>query len=229
MQDAQAEAKAVALRATGRTVPETVTVSGVVPGGPADGVLRKGDRVVSLDGKPVTGATVLRESIGAAREGQKLLLVVRRDGADVPVQVGTTQQDSRRIIGVALGISFDFPVQVTINAGDIGGPSAGLMFALGLFDRLTPDPLTGGAKIAGTGTIADDGAIGPIGGIAHKMRGARDSESAQWFLAPEANCVEVRGQVPDGLRVVKVSSFDQAKRAVEAIGAGRGDVLTGCG
>ena len=228
MTSAQDEAKAVALRATGRTVPVTISVAGVVPGGPADGVLRKGDEIVSLAGRPVASVVELRSTIQAAAEGGKLAIVVKRDGAQVPLQVGTTVTDGRRVMGVGLKVDFQYPVDVTIHAGSIGGPSAGLMFSLGLYDKLTPGPLTGGAKIAGTGTIADDGAVGPIGGIQHKMAGARSADHAEWFLAPKDNCPDVRGKVPDGLHVVRVDTFDQAKHAVEEIAAGRGGALAGC-
>ena len=96
-----------------------------------------------------------------------------------------------------------------------------MMFSLAIFDKLTPGALTGGAKIAGTGTIASDGTVGPIGGIQQKLYGARDG-GARWFLAPSANCNEVVGHVPDGLSVVKVSTFAEARSAVEAIAARQG-------
>jgi PDZ domain-containing protein len=228
MTSAQDEAKAVAMRATGRTVPVTITIAGLVPGGPADGVLQKGDEIVSLAGKPVTNVVELRQTISAVPDGGKLAMVVKRAGAEVPVQVGTTVTDGRRVVGVGLKVDFRYPVDVTIHAGSIGGPSAGLMFSLGLYDKLTPGPLTGGAKIAGTGTIADDGSVGPIGGIDHKMAGARAGDHADWFLAPKDNCTDVRGHIPDGLHVVRVGSFDEAKKAIESIAAGQGAGLPGC-
>lgn len=228
MNDAQAEAKAVALRAAGKTVPERISIAGVMQNGPADGALRQDDRLVSLNGAPIDGVVGLRRGIQAAKDGEKLAFVVRRDGADVPVAVSTTVSEGRRVIGVGLKVDFDYPVDVEIHAGSIGGPSAGLMFSLGLYDRITPGPLTGGAKIAGTGTIADDGTVGPIGGIQHKLAGARDGDKADWFLAPIANCPDVRDHIPDGLHVVTVRTFDQAKHAVEEIAAGRGGALAGC-
>lgn len=227
MSDAQDGAKAVALRAAGRTVPETITIAGVVPGGPSDGVLRKGDQLVSIGGVAVTTITQLRQAIQGSAEGKPLTMVVKRDCVERQVQVATKASDGRRVIGVGLRIDFTYPVDVVIHAGSIGGPSAGLMFSLGLYDKLTPGPLTGGAKIAGTGTIADDGAVGPIGGIAHKMAGAR-GQRADWFLAPADNCGDVAGHVPDGLSVVKVGTFEQARRAVEEIAAGRGQGLPRC-
>jgi PDZ domain-containing protein len=128
--------------------------------------------------------------------------------------------DPTPIIGIVPGASFDFPVDVTIHLQDVGGPSAGMMFALGIYDTLTPGALTGGEHVAGTGTIDAEGDVGPIGGIRQKMIGARDA-GAGWFLAPEANCGEVVGHVPGGLRVFAVSTLDEALEVVTAIGAGR--------
>ncbi len=223
----QQEAVAVALRATGRRVPETITIGEVSRAGPANGLLREGDVVLSANGTAITGAAQLRGIISSTPDGERVSLVVRRDGASVPVQVGTTVLDGRRLIGVYLGISYEFPVEVSIHAADVGGPSAGLMFALGVYDVLTPGPLTGGQEVAGTGTIADDGAVGPVGGVPHKLVGARDS-GASWFLSPRANCGDVNGQAPEGLRIVPVDSFESAKRAVEEIAAGRGGALPSC-
>ncbi len=227
MEFSQQEAVAVALRASGRSVPQTVTVGQVSTDGPSHGLLREGDVVTSANGTAVTSATQLRETISATPAGEHVALMVRRDGDSVPVQVSPTTADGRRLIGVYLRISYDFPVQISIHAADVGGPSAGLMFALGVYDVLTPGPLTGGQDIAGTGTIDDDGAVGPIGGVRHKMAGARDS-GATWFLSPQANCAEATPGVPGGLRLVPVETFDGAKRAVEEIAAGRGESLPRC-
>ena len=127
-------------------------------------------------------------------------------------------------MGVFLGTRFDFPFDVKIDAGNVGGPSAGTMFALGVYDRLTPGALTGGKKIAGTGTIDAAGTVGPIGGIRQKLVGAHDG-GAKWFLAPADNCDEVVDHVPDGLKVVRIATFDEAKTSVEAIAADQGDSL----
>jgi Lon-like protease len=102
-----------------------------------------------------------------------------------------------------------------------------MMFALGIYDLLTPGELTGGTKIAGTGTIDGSGAVGPIGGIAQKLVGARDA-GARWFLAPAANCDEVVGNVPDGLRVVRTASLHESRLDVEKIAAGQGASLPTC-
>ena len=114
-----------------------------------------------------------------------------------------------------------------MHVDDIGGPSAGMMYALGVIDKLTPQDETGGLTIAGTGTIDADGTVGAIGGIRLKMLGAR-RDGATWFLAPEENCAEVVGHVPDGLRDVSVSTLEEAYEALVAIGKGEGDALPHC-
>ena len=125
-----------------------------------------------------------------------------------------------------LGIEVD-GVSASIHIDEIGGPSAGMMYTLGIIDKLTPQRETGGATIAGTGTIDTDGAIGGIGGIRLKMIGAR-RDGATWFLAPESNCSEVVGHVPAGLRDVSVSTIDDAYQALVAIGKGSGGSLPRC-
>jgi PDZ domain-containing protein len=117
-------------------------------------------------------------------------------------------------------VSYKFPFSITIDVGDIGGPSAGLMFALGIIDKLTPLNLTGGQFIAGTGEITAGGQVQPIGGIQQKMVGARDA-GATIFLTPAANCSDTKGAVPAGLRLVKVSTLAQAVSYLEAIKAGQ--------
>lgn len=118
-------------------------------------------------------------------------------------------------------------VSLSMHVDDIGGPSAGLMYTLGAIDKLTPQEETGGRTIAGTGTIDQEGKVGPIGGIQLKMLGAR-RDGAGWFLAPKSNCKQVVGHVPSGLREVKVSTLDEAYAALTAIGKGEGGSLPRC-
>lgn len=223
MAGSQHAAAAVALRAIGK--PERAVVVQVVPKGPAAGVLRVGDVIVSVAGTPITKApqvsTLVQQASGP------VAMTVERAGTKTELTVPTKVVDGRRMVGIALDAEFD-GITVTIDAGDVGGPSAGMMFALAVYDKITPGPLTGGQKIAGTGTMAIDGSVGPIGGITHKMVGAKDA-GASWFLAPEKDCPEVVGHVPDGLRVAKVATFDEARTAVERIAAGTGASLPTCG
>jgi PDZ domain-containing protein len=175
----------------------------------------------------VTDPDTLRQVISKHKPGEPVVLELLRDGKPVQVAAQTRSSGGRTTVGVFLGMKFDFPFKVDIDAGDVGGPSAGMMFALGTYDLLTPGPLTGGQRIAGTGTIDYTGAVGPIGGIRQKLVGARNN-GARWFLAPESDCDEVVGHVPDGLHVVKVSTFDQARSDVEAIAANHGAGLPTC-
>ena len=228
MADSQQVATAVALRALGEPVSTEVYVSRVVDDGAAANVLNSGDLLVSVDGQPATDADAVRAAIVARPVGTTLPLVVRRDGAELTVSVTSRDVDGRPVIGVIMGTRYDLPVDVSIHAGAVGGPSAGTMFALGIYDVLSPGELTGGQSIAGTGTIADSGAVGPIGGIREKLVGAHNG-GAHWFLAPADNCAEVVGHVPDGLRVVRVATFNDALAAVEAIGKDDAAALPSCG
>jgi Lon-like protease len=227
MADSQQEAIAVALRGLGLTVPQVVSIDSLVKGSPATGVLRTGDVVVSIDGRAVATLEAVRAAIGAHKPGQRIAFMVRRAGQERALSVPTVASGGRTVVGVLLRTAFVFPVKVSINAGDVGGPSAGMMFSLAVYDKLTPGALTGGANIAGTGTIDSAGNVGPIGGIQQKLVGATRG-GATWFLAPAGNCNEVVGHIPDGLKVVKVASFTQAREAVEAIAARQTASLLPC-
>jgi Lon-like protease len=227
MAGSQQEAIVVALRALGQKVPEVITITDLTKDSPAKGVLRTGDVVVSVDGTAVTTSASLQAAIRAHKPGESAVFTVRRDGTEQVLPVKTAESQGRTVAGVFLRTTFDFPTKVSIDAGDVGGPSAGMMFSLAIYDKLTPGALTGGAKIAGTGTINSAGAVGPIGGIQQKLTGAARGGAA-WFLAPAANCDEVVGHIPDGLQVVKVATFAQARDAVEAIAAKRQASLPQC-
>lgn len=185
----------------------------------AAGKIEPGDILKTINGKEITSLTVIQEEL-AAGKGAAATVVVERDGQQV-TQVITPKDNGagRFILGVMLKYLFTFPFDVEISLEKVGGPSAGLMFSLGIIDTVTPGDLTGGKHVAGTGTITPDGLVGPIGGIGQKMQGAR-SGGATFFLAPAANCGEVVGNIPDGLQVVKVENLAEARRAVELAGSG---------
>ena len=228
MAGSQQEAAAVALRALGKDVPQVVVIRQVVAGAPSEGELKTGDVIVSIGGVPATDAGAIRAAIQAVTPGDAVEVVVERSGARVTTHPRTRKaEDGRTVLGILLGADYKLPFTVRIDAGNVGGPSAGLMFALGIYDKLTEGALTGGTVIAGTGTIDDAGTVGPIGGIAQKMVGARQG-GATYFLAPADNCSEVLGREPGGLTVVKVSTFEDARAAVAAIGAGNPSGLPHC-
>jgi Lon-like protease len=197
-----------------------VSVVSTVAGYPASTVLKAGDVIEAVDGKPVTGESSLSALITAHPAGTTLTLTVLRAGQTLSLPITTKESGGTPIIGVQVQEQYRFPFTVRITVGAIGGPSAGMMFALGIIDKLTQDNLTGGKFIAGTGEITASGQVQPIGGIQQKMVGARDA-GATVFLTPAGNCSDTVGAVPAGLRIVKVSSLTQAISDLEAVKAGK--------
>ncbi|MBV9092608.1 MAG: PDZ domain-containing protein [Streptosporangiaceae bacterium] len=195
-----------------------IVVVGAERGYPAYGVLRSGDVITAVDGTPVTGLSSLMTLIGAHRAASTLTVTVLRSDRTIHLRVGTRASGGRPVMGVVITERYKFPFTVTISVGDIGGPSAGLMFALGIIDKLDPLNLTGGNFIAGTGEITPSGQVGAIGGIQQKMVAARQA-GATIFLAPAGNCSDTRGAVPAGLHVVKVATLAQAVDDLQAIKA----------
>ncbi|GAB3757922.1 PDZ domain-containing protein [Zhihengliuella somnathii] len=177
-------------------------------------VLKEDDVVTRLNGAPIGSVGELQDALQMEAEPE---LTVVRDGEEIVVPVQTeTGPDGTKRVGVYLRTDFEFPIDVEFGLEDIGGPSAGMMFSLGIIDLLTEGDLTGGEHIAGTGTVEADGTVGPIGGIAQKLVGAHDA-GATVFLAPEGNCADVAGRVPDGMTVLSVATLAQAHDAVTAI------------
>ena len=197
-----------------------VAVMATVPGLPASRVLKAGDRILAVNGKPVTGQSDLSSLITSHPAGSVLRLTVLRSGHTLNLDVSSKNVDGQPVIGVQVQEEYKFPFTVKITVGAIGGPSAGMMFALGIIDKLTPMNLTGGKFIAGTGEITASGQVQPIGGIQQKMIAAR-SAGATVFLTPASNCSDTAGAVPAGLRIVKVSTLTQAVDDLEAIKAGK--------
>jgi PDZ domain-containing protein len=220
MTSSQQLATAAALTALHIAYTTQVEVVSTVPGYPASKVLKAGDLIESVDGQPVSGQTSLSSMITAHPAGTVLTLKVQRNGKTLTLAVASKSSGGTPIIGVDAQQEYTFPFQVKITVGDIGGPSAGMMFALGIIDKITPLDLTGGKFIAGTGEITAAGQVQPIGGIQQKMVGAR-AAGATIFLTPAGNCSDTVGAVPAGLRLVKVSTLSQAIADLEAIKAGK--------
>lgn len=221
MRDSQENATTAALRYLGIPVTTRLLVQEIPPGSPSKGKLRSGDQLLEVDGVTVAGGQQLRELITDREPGDPVRLLVLRDGKRVSTTIRTAAaEDGRAIVGILTRDDADYPFSVEISLADVGGPSAGLMFALGIVDKLTPGSLTGGKHIAGTGTIDDAGKVGPIGGITQKMLGAREA-GATVFLAPPGDCAEARRTKPEGLRLVKAKSLAAAVRALDLIREGR--------
>ncbi|GAA1488449.1 PDZ domain-containing protein [Brachybacterium sacelli] len=216
MSTSQQGAVAVALDELGIEYEPVVMVSGVEQDGPADGTLEGGDVILSVNGSTATDVAGYQELVRGTEDGQDVDVRVRRGDEEIDLEVPAETVDGSSRMGVVLSPGYDFPMDVHLSVGEIGGPSAGMMFSLSVYDELTPGALTEGRQIAGTGTIDADGAVGPIGGIRQKMVGAHES-GAEYFLAPSENCDEVVGYEPEGLDVVAVSDFEGAVEATESI------------
>ena len=219
MTDSQQEAIAAALVNLGYDVKTSVTIGQVADGAPADGVLEAGDIVTSVNGEKVVDEAGLRAAIQANGTKKPVSLGITRDGKKQTLEVTpvlSDQDEPTPIIGVVLGNAYEFPFEVTIQLENVGGPSAGQMFALGIIDKLTPGSLTGGEDVAGTGTINEAGEIGAIGGIRQKMYGALDA-GATYFLAPSTNCEDVVGHIPDGLTVFSVATLTDSITVLDTI------------
>ncbi|RSS82697.1 PDZ domain-containing protein [Streptomyces sp. WAC06614] len=238
----QESAKVAALKQLGIPVTARVVVSTVVKGTPAEGKLHAGDVIKAVDGSPVkvpgdVAALVTKHKAG---EPVEFTLVPAKDaeaaekagkepeGSEkVVITTAKAEGDGHAIVGIKAGTDHTFPFPVEIKLADVGGPSAGLMFALGLVDKLTPQDLTGGKFIAGTGTIDDNGKVGPIGGIQMKTIGAR-AAGAEYFLTPAENCASAAKDVPDGLTLVKVETIGDAVQSLEKISKGDTGALPRC-
>ena len=235
MRSSQSTAEAAALSELGWTVPARVTIRGAVEGSDAAGKVEDGDVIVSVVDASgieheIDTASAIFDLVTTTPAGTDLELVLDRAGTRVSETVTTMPADEGEEgsrLGVYLDVAVDLPLDVSFNLSEVGGPSAGMMFALGIIVRLTEGDLAGGASIAGTGTMSYDGRVGAIGGIAQKMAGAA-RDGAEYFLAPSSNCEEVLGAIPDGLSVVSVSTLEEALDAVEAIADGKSDSLPTC-
>jgi Lon-like protease len=220
MTGSQRSAITAALTDLGYEVDGKVVVATVQPGTAAAGRLEEGDVVTSFDGERIDDACSLQNAVLA--NGTRTATVgITRDGDEqtlriAPEAVADTAGGTRPLLGVSTTATMSFPFSVDLRIDDVGGPSAGMMFALGIIDKLTPGSLTGGRHVAGTGTICGDGTVGAIGGIVQKMAAAK-AAGATLFLAPASNCDEVVGHIPGGLDVVPVSTLSDSLDALEQV------------
>jgi Lon-like protease len=193
--------------------PPGVIVYGTVPDSPADGRLFAGDLVTEIDGETVDGIGEFSRAVREAGTDHELALRVRplEGGETQTVRVQPGPFQGRPAVGVYLVPNF--PFEVRFEAGDVGGPSAGLMWGLGVTDILTPGDLARGRSIAGTGTIGIEGEVGPIGGVALKVAAAEEA-GAEAFLLPTENLAEARTAGSD-IRLIPVATLDQAIEFLE--------------
>ncbi|MGW0964137.1 YlbL family protein [Streptomyces gelaticus] len=238
----QESAKVAALTELGIPVASRVVVSTVVKGSPAQGKLHAGDVIKQVDGTPVKQPEDVAKLVTRHDPGEQVTFTIipartaqaaEKAGKEpegsrkIVITTAKAPKENRAIVGIQAGTDHTFPFRIDIKLADVGGPSAGLMFSLGIIDKLTPGKLTGGKFIAGTGTIDDKGKVGPIGGINMKLVGARNA-GARYFLTPDENCRAAASDTPSGLTLVKVKTIDDAKNSLEKIRAGDTAGLPSC-
>jgi Lon-like protease len=220
----QRDAVTAALFELGREpVSQRVLVQAIVPDSPAARVLQGGDAVIEIDGTTVQTVEDVRAAITAHRPGETIAMTIERDGSERDVTVGTVDArdgSHRSVIGITeFGRQATFrgiKVKVGINPENVGGPSAGLAFALAIVDRLTEGELTGGRTVASTGTIDGFGKVGPIGGIQQKIAGAKQA-GATVFLVPAEDCADAVDVAPDSMTLVRVSTLHEAVTSLTAV------------
>ena len=232
MATSQDDAVYVALAEDGIDVPQVLQVAAVTADMPSEGVLEVGDSLRSINGKDVTDDIELRDEIQKATPGEPISIGIERNGAAKTVEVTPVTEmvrgKERLLIGVTPGFDYVFPFDVRINISDnIGGPSAGLIFSLAVYDTITPGSLTGGARVAGTGEIAPDGTVGPIGGIQQKIAGAR-AEGTDLFLVPEDNCADALDADNGDMQLMRASTMHEVRLALEAYAADSDAELPSC-
>ena len=233
MVGSQDTAVAAALTELGYQLPLQTEVLAVTRDAPAAGKLRVRDRLLAINGVRVTKVAQVAQAVQKTGVGRTATFVVRRGGATVRVRIvpeASPDDAKKAVVGVQIGTGYDFPFDVSVRLGeDIGGPSAGLMFSLGVYDTLTPGSLTGGAKIAGTGTIDADGAVGPIGGIQQKIVAAADA-GAKVFLVPPDNCDSAlhADVTKDEIKLVKAPTMHSAVRSLKAYAQDASTDLPSC-
>ncbi|MEU3564071.1 PDZ domain-containing protein [Kitasatospora sp. NPDC058063] len=242
-------ARTAALKQLGIPVGSEFIVKSVTAGAPAEGRLHAGDQIVAVDGTPVGSVEQVVAAVTKHKPGESVVFTVVprvKDANGAATQGGKTdvtvptvrakdldpnasaERAELAVVGIGTGMRHTYPFQIDIGLQDVGGPSAGLMFSLGIIDKLTPGgDLTGGKFVAGTGTIDDDGKVGPIGGISMKLIAARDA-GAEYFFTPSSNCAEATKNVPSGLTLIKADTLDGALKSLEQVRSGQTSALPSC-
>ena len=227
MDDSKQTAIVVALRRLGHAVPETGDgglIAGVRPNLPAHNRLHPGEIVTAVDGRPTMLASGVVAAVRAHKPGEVVRLDVKPTSGEPRVEeialVANPDGSGTALLGVELRTNnqkFDMPFEVDIRSGSVGGPSAGLAFTLGVLDVLTEGELTGGRRVAVTGTIEMDGRVGDVGGVAQKTAAVREA-GADLFLVPEGEYEIARARAGSRLKVVKVANLQDALDALADFG-----------
>lgn len=226
----QSNSIAAAMDELGLPTEQSLVVTLVSSGSPADGIVQAGDEVVSVDGEEVTRPGDVGQMVRQREAGDPVTLgVLRQEGPESEPEpldleivtearpdppAGPEQSQDDPYVGIVIGTAYQAPFDIEFGDSNVAGPSAGMMFSLGIIDILTEQSLTDGRHVAGSGTIDPEGTVGAIGSIRQKLVGAARA-GAELFLAPRDNCDEVVGHVPDGLTVVPVADLAAARDMVQ--------------
>jgi PDZ domain-containing protein len=236
----ESNATVAAMNHLGR--PLETMVYDVSEGAPADGTVKINDVITSVDGTDVTVPGDVSDAIGDKSPGDEVTLGIDRGGktetetvtlGEMPDELAGDEEaeaatggNGKAFLGVTMVAQPADGIRVEYNLKDIGGPSAGLMFSLAVVDKLSPGELSGGEFVAGTGTIASDGTVGPIGGITHKISAAKNA-GASVFLVPAGNCSEASSADSGDMTLLEVDTLDGAVDALTA--HNRGEDVETCG
>jgi PDZ domain-containing protein len=221
MDSSQSDAVVAALRSAGQPVREMPVVSSVTVGGPSYQRLQPGDLVESVDGVATPSQDSVRRQIRTHQPGAKVVFAVLRNKVrrmvDVQTVASNAQPDSA-VVGISVGQGYYYTPVIRFDLGQqLGGPSAGMVFALAIYDKITPGDLLGKLHVAGTGRIGPDGRVGSIGGVQQKIASA-DAAGATVFLVPAANCRDVAGVSTD-VRLIRVATLTEAIGAIRTVAA----------
>lgn len=228
----QDAATVAALTQLGIKPSATLTVvESVDESAPAARKLVPGDVINAINGTRIASPDQAVKVVGALKPGAHVVFDISRGGVSKTVSITAAAAPgggpSHAYVGFSPGTKHQFPVTVSFQLANVGGPSAGLMFTLAIIQKLSPASLSGGRDIAGTGTMADNGTVGPIGGIQMKTITARDA-GAEYFFTPAANCAAAEQNTPKGLTLIKVNTLKDALNALQVIRTGAGK-LPSCG
>ena len=220
MVSSQDAATAAALTELGEELPTYAEVVGVTPDGPSVDKLEARDRVVRVAGERADEVQDVLDALDSVQPGDEVEVEVLRKGEERTVTIATApgpEDPEQATLGIIVGTGYEFPFDVRVRIDEsIGGPSAGLMFALSIYDTLTPGPLTGGEVVAGTGSITAEGDVGPIGGIVQKIAGAEESGASLFFVPPDNCDTVVEADLDgDGPRLVRADTLHSAVESLE--------------
>lgn len=220
MDTSRSNATVAALRAGVQPVTEMPVVSSVTLSGPANDRLQPGDLIEAVDGKVVTTRAEVGDIIAGHAPDEPVVFRVLREGATESVTVTTEVDGSdRTVVGITVAAGFRYGPDVVYRVdSSVVGPSAGLVFSLAIYDKITEGNLLSDEVVAGTGTMDPAGNVGAIGGVREKLAGA-ERDGATVFILPMANCTDI-GDLETDMRLVPVSTLKDAISALQLIDEG---------